>query len=78
VKWTDESRAIVAGMKRAGLSNTVIAARLGCTAKAVTYQAGKMGARRRLDGNGGRGTSGPHHQAGRIFRATTGYEGDDA
>lgn len=51
--WTDEMTAIAAGMKRAGLSNKAIAARLGTTVPAVSGRMQQTGAKRRLDGRGG-------------------------
>lgn len=44
--WTDEMKATAAGMKRAGLSATVIAKRLGVTPAAVSNQLHQLGARR--------------------------------
>ena len=49
--WTDEMIAIAAGMKRAGLTNKVIAARLGVTASAVIGKCNRVGVHRRLDGS---------------------------
>jgi hypothetical protein len=48
--WTDEMKATAAGMKRAGLSAKVIAARLGVSVGAVNGAMHRVGARRRLDG----------------------------
>lgn len=47
--WTDEMLAIAAGMKRAGLSNKVIAERLGVSVHAVSNRLNRAKATRRLD-----------------------------
>jgi hypothetical protein len=52
--WTEEMKATAAGMKRAGLSATVIAKRLGVTPAAVSNQLHQLGARR----TGSRGPKG--------------------
>ena len=49
ITWTDEMKATAAGMKRAGLSNKVIAARLGVSEKAVQGCTSRLGAKRTLD-----------------------------
>jgi hypothetical protein len=48
--WTDEMIATLAGMKRAGLSAKIIAARLGVTEAAVALKCNRIGAHCRLDG----------------------------
>ena len=47
--WDDETRARAAGMKRAGMTNKQIAARLGTTASSVAHACSRIGAYRRLD-----------------------------
>jgi predicted transcriptional regulator len=49
--WTDEMKAIAAGMKRAGFSAKAIAARLGVTPSAASNTTTRLGARRSLDGH---------------------------
>lgn len=48
--WTEEMVAIAAGMKRAGLTNRIIAARLGVTGSSVDNKMQKVGAKRNLTG----------------------------
>jgi len=40
--WTDEMRAQLAGMKRAGLTTAVIAKRFGVTPRAIKHQCSKQ------------------------------------
>jgi len=53
--WTEEMVATAAGMKRAGLSTKVIAARLGVSAAAVAAKMSKKKVRRTLAGKPGLG-----------------------
>jgi len=60
--WDEEMVARAAGMKRAGFTNAVIAKRLGVTTNSLGHKLAKIGAKRRLDGNSGKG----HKGFGRI------------
>ena len=42
--WTDEMKAVAAGMKRAGISNTTIAERLGVTPASISNKIFRLGA----------------------------------
>jgi transposase len=55
--WDDETKARAAGMKRAGMTNKQIAARLGTTVAAVTSVCHKAKAYRRLNHSGGQTTA---------------------
>lgn len=65
--WTDEERAILAGMKRARMTTAQIAKRLGRTVTAVAHEAYALKAKRRLDGQGGRGNLHKVAQSSPIF-----------
>jgi transposase len=52
--WDEEMLARAAGMKRAGMTNKDIAARLGVSVGSVIGRMSRAGAKRRLDGRGGR------------------------
>lgn len=47
--WTDEDRALIAGMKRAGISNKAIAERMGATERSIAHVVATVKAYRRLD-----------------------------
>jgi len=66
-RWTEEMKTLAVGMKRAGMSNKAIAARLGTTPKAVGSMTAKLKARRRLDGKGGQ-VNQFKHATGRVVR----------
>jgi len=51
--WTDEDKAVAAGMKRAGMTAKQIAARMGTTVGDVQRQCRKVKAFSRLDHLGG-------------------------
>jgi len=51
--WTDETRAIAAGMRRAGMTTQQIADRLGTTRSVVQHAQRRSGAKRKLNGHGG-------------------------
>ena len=53
--WDEEMLARAAGMKRAGLSPTLIAERLGVSVGSVRMRLRRIGAKRRLTGTGGGG-----------------------
>jgi transposase len=51
--WDEEMVARAVGMKRAGMTNKDIAARLGVSIGSVIGRMSRAGAKRRLDGRGG-------------------------
>ena len=61
--WTEEEAILAAGMKRAGMTNKQIAARLGKTPSAVSAKTARIGATVSL--RPGR-RSGPYREASRI------------
>lgn len=52
--WTDEEKALAAGMRRSGMTAKQIAARLGCTPSEAARRCRKLGAYARLDHKPGR------------------------
>jgi len=56
--WDAETLARAAGMKRAGITNAMIAKRLGVTESCVSNKLSKAKVKRRLDGRSGTGRLG--------------------
>lgn len=52
-RWSDEDKTLIAGMKRAGMTNKAIAERMGTTPGMIEQIRSKRKAYRRLDHKGG-------------------------
>jgi transposase-like protein len=59
--FTPEELALIAGMKRAGLTTKNIAARFGCTPSQITVACKALKAKRHLTGRSGRALTRPPH-----------------